>query len=182
MGMTEQIMLGAEENAVVEEATPEIPEKPAKQYDHSTLVKCRSIYPGYMNFSGPKTKTVYRWANSGDVEFVEYQDLRAAMLAHAPQLYEPYIIIDEDEALAGEEWRRIRELYASMYSTKDLKEILSYPADKMAKVIQTLPASVQRTLANYAKTMMDTGEFDSIKKVHIIDELLGTDLKMFLEN
>lgn len=176
MGMTAQVLQGEPDlqESFIEEAPPK------KTYEPTTPVRCRSLYPGYMNFGGPKTKTTYRWSNSGDVEYVEYQDLRAAMLARSPHIYNPYIIIDEPDAIEGEEWGRVRELYSSMYSTKDLKEILNYPADKMQKVLAALPEAAQRSVANIAKTMMDTGELDSLKKINIIDEMMGTDLKLMV--
>lgn len=168
----------ATHGTIVTSATAE--QRSSKQYAPTDVIPCRSITAGYVNFAGRKTGNIYSWMDANDISDVEYQDLRAAMLSESPYVYDPIFVIEDEELLKLPEWRNVVKLYESMYSAKDFSEILALPEAQMKQVILKLPKGARNSLATIAKTMMDNGRLDSIKKVKILDEVLGTDLSLFL--
>lgn len=152
------------------------PQRTQRTYNPSDVIPCHSIVGGYVNFLGKKTGTVYSWYDNGDISNIEYQDLRAAMLSKSPYIFGPIIVVDDEELLELPEWKAVKELYEQMYSVDDLTKIFDLPVNQMADVVRQLPTGVKRTLITLAKTMVDDGRLESIKKIKTLDKELGTDL------
>ena len=65
-----------------------------------------------------------------------------------------------------------------MYSTKDLRDILTLNPFEMRKVIETLPDGAKESIKNIAVTQISNGQLDSVKKIKLIDEIFGTEMIM----
>lgn len=157
---------------VVERETRPMP----RSYEPTDAIPCHSIVGGYVNFLGKKSGTVYSWYDNGDISNIEYQDLRSAMLSKSPYVFDPIFIIDDEELLTLPEWKAVKERYEQIYSVDDLTKIFDLPVVQMTSVIEQLPDIVKRSLITLAKTMVDDGRLESIKKIRALDSLLGTDL------
>lgn len=157
---------------VVERETRPMP----RSYEPTDAISCHSIVGGYVNFLGKKSGTVYSWYDNGDISNIEYQDLRSAMLSKSPYVFDPIFIIDDEELLTLPEWKAVKERYEQIYSVDDLTKIFDLPVVQMTSVIEQLPDIVKRSLITLAKTMVDDGRLESIKKIRALDNLLGTDL------
>ncbi len=153
-----------------------------RDFAPTDLIDCISITTGYMNYRGRKTGNEYSWENNGDITPIEYQDLRAAMLGRSSYIFNPLFIIDNEELLELPEWKPVKELYEDMYSPMDLGAIFSLNINEMEKVIRQLPIGARKSIGNLAKTMMDDGRLDSLQKIKKIDEILGTELSLFISN
>lgn len=173
------------ENVVIEEKpkrTQPKAESVRKDFAPTDLIDCISITTGYMNYRGRKTGNEYSWENNGDITPIEYQDLRAAMLGRSPYIFNPLFIIDNEELLDLPEWKTVKDLYEDMYSPMDLGAIFNLSINEMEKVIRRLPVGARKSIGNLAKTMMDEGRLDSLQKIKKIDEILGTELSLFISN
>lgn len=157
---------------VTEEVTPK------KTYRDGDYVLCRSIIAGGLNINC-RSGNFYRFNNYGDYGEIEYRDLVELIRKHSDHIFLPRIIIDEDDFI--EDFPMIKKLYADMYTTNDLKEILALPDGQMERTINSLPDELKDTLKNLAATMIENGEIDSISKVRTLTAVLDADFNFLSE-
>ena len=96
-------MATAKKNVPVEDEMMEEDVKPVTKrvnkpkHDPNELVMCRSVRFGELRLIGPKTRMPYSWANEGDFREVEYQDLVSWRALHSRYLFDPMIIIEDED-------------------------------------------------------------------------------------
>lgn len=157
--------------------TTEGTEISTKKFKNSDLIPCRSLVSGGLYITGYKTKIPYSWADYGDVQDVEYQDLIHMVRTRQDRsIYTPRIIIEDDDFV--EQNNQLKEFYDSLYTTKDLREIVELPLEKMKNVVKKLPSGAQNSLKSIVSTMIDEHRLDSVQKIKALDEIFGT--QMFL--
>ena len=146
--------------------------------DPSELIMCRSVRFGELRLIGPKTRMPYSWANEGDVREVEYQDLVSWRALHSRYLFDPMIIIEDEELV--EEWKTdLGELYESVQQI-DLKAMFKLPHRNFVAQLKQLPDSMKSTVQNMAYAMIQDGTLYDLRTIKAIDEILGTELKMMI--
>ena len=92
-----------EQDDVVKTSAPTTKKVNKPKHDPSELISCRSVRFGELRLIGPKTRMPYSWANEGDFRDVEYQDLVSWKALGSPYLFEPMIIIEDEDV--REEWK-----------------------------------------------------------------------------
>lgn len=172
---TDEIM----EQESVTEVVTSAPKKVNKpKHDPSELIPCRSVCFGELRLIGPKTRMPYSWANEGDFRDVEYQDLVSWKALGSRYLFEPMIII-EDEDLR-EEWKSdFGELYDSLQQV-DIKEMFKLPHRNFVAQLKKLPDGMKATVQNMAYSMIQNGTLYDLRTIKAIDETLGTELIMMI--
>ena len=167
------------ENEIVEEAVKPAPKKVNKvKHDPSELILCRSVRFGELRLIGPKTRMPYSWANEGDVREVEYQDLVSWRALHSRYLFEPMIIIEDEDIC--EEWKAdLGELYEDLQQV-DLKAMFKLPYKQFVAQLKKLPDGMRSTAQNMAYAMIQDGTLYDLRVIKAIDEILGTELKMMI--
>lgn len=172
-----------EEEIVETEVDEEVEVKPVRKvnkpkHDPSELIECRSVIFGELILIGPKTHMRYSWANEGDVREVEYQDLVSWRALHHRYLFEPMIIIENEEIC--EEWKAdLGKLYDNL-QTVDLKALFNLPQRQFVAQLKQLPPSMKSSVQNMAYAMIQDKTLDSLRKIEALDEILGTELKMMI--
>lgn len=171
-----------DEDIVVEEkvvAKPVSNKKVNKtKHDPNELIPCRSVRFGELRLIGPKTRMPYSWANEGDYRDVEYQDLVSWKALHSPYLFEPMIIIEDEDIC--EEWSAdLGELYNNLLQV-DLKEMFKLPHRQFVSQLKKLPNGMKSTVQNMAYDMIQKGSLYDLRTIKAIDEILGTELKMMI--
>ena len=171
---TEEII----ETEAVEEVKP-APKKVNKpKHDPSELILCRSVRFGELRLIGPKTRMPYSWANEGDVREVEYQDLVSWRALHSRYLFEPMIIIEDEDIV--EEWKAdLGKLYADLQDI-DVKALFKLPHRQFITQLKKLPAGMKTTVQNMAYSMIQDRTLYDLRIIDAIDEILGTELKMMI--
>lgn len=171
---TEEII----EMEAVEEVKP-VPKKVNKpKHDPSELILCRSVRFGELRLIGPKTRMPYSWANEGDVREVEYQDLVSWRALHSRYLFEPMIIIEDEDIV--EEWKAdLGKLYADLQDI-DVKALFKLPHRQFIAQLKKLPAGMKTTVQNMAYSMIQDRTLYDLRIIDAIDEILGTELKMMI--
>lgn len=166
------------ETEVVEEVKP-TPKKTNKpKHDPSELILCRSVRFGELRLIGPKTRMPYSWVNEGDVREVEYQDLVSWRALRSRYLFEPMIIIEDEEIV--EEWKAdLGDLYEELQSI-DIKEMFKLPHRSFVAQLKKLPAGLKTTVQNMAYSMIQDGTLYDLRTIKAIDETLGTELIMMI--
>ena len=173
---TEEIV--KEETTIVNKVN-EVTEVPTvKKYDKEDVIPCKSITNGKLLVTGEKSGLLYRWANYGDVEEIEYQDLIYMIRSKSRSVFKPRFIIQDKDFV--EQHRELKELYNSLYSIKDLKDILNLPIPQMISAIKELPEGVFESLKGVVASMITSGQFDSVKKIKVLDEIFDTKLLLTL--
>ena len=150
-----------------------------KKFSNSDPIPCRSIVNGGLYITGPRSNIFYSWADYGDVIDVEFQDLSNMVRTPANKdIYEPRIIIEDEEFIRQN--KSLTELYESLYSTKDLRDIINLPVAKMKQEIEKLPNGVKNALKGIASTMINSHQLDSVQKIKALDEIYGTQMLLTL--
>ena len=167
------------EDEIMEEVVKPVTKKIAKpQHDPNELVMCRSVRFGELRLIGPKTHMPYSWSNEGDFREVYYQDLVSWRALHSPYLFEPMIIIEDEEIV--EEWKAdLGKLYDGLQEI-DLKEMFKLPHRQFVAKLKQLPNGMKSTVQNMAYTMIQDGTLYDLRTIKAIDEILGTELKMMI--
>lgn len=145
-----------------------------KSFDENDQIPCRSVTNGKYIYIGKATGTPYRFLNYGDVEYISYKDLRMAANNTGSNTccYAPFIIVDNDDFV--EEFPKLKEFYAGMYTTKDYTKILALPAEEMARAIEKMPKAAKETLKGLVATMIKNGSIDSLKKIKTLESVFGS--------
>ena len=163
----------------VDEIVAPAPKKVNKpKHDPNELIPCRSVRFGELRLIGPKTHMPYSWANEGDVREVEYQDLVSWKALGSKYLFEPMIIIEDEDVV--EEWAAdFGKLYEGLQEI-DLKAMFKLPERQFIAQLKKLPEGMKPTVQNMAYAMIQDRTIDSLRIIDAIDEILGTELKMML--
>ena len=171
---TEEII----ETEVVEEVKP-APKKVNKpKHDPNELILCRSVRFGELRLIGPKTRMPYSWANEGDIREVEFQDLVSWRALHSRYLFEPMIIIEDEDIV--EEWKAdLGDLYDELQAI-DIKAMFKLPHRQFIAQLKKLPAGMKTTVQNMAYSMIQDGTLYDLRTIKAIDETLGTELIMMI--
>ena len=179
MANTKKTEVQAEENLVEEVvAKPSVKKVNKPKHDPNELVMCRSVRFGELRLIGPKTRMPYSWANEGDVREVEYQDLVSWRALHSRYLFEPMVIIEDEDI--REEWKAdLGPLYDSLQQI-DLKEMFKLPHRQFVSQLKKLPDGMKSTVQNMAYSMIQDGTLYDLRTIKTIDEVLGTELKMMI--
>lgn len=146
-------------------------------YSPTDEIRCVSVTAGELIMIGRKTGNVYSWANYGDSEPVEYQDLKSEKFnSKSRYIYDPLFIIDDDNLLATPEFKAVREVYNNILSADDIEELFNLDNISFRKTLASLPRGIQNSIRSLAAGKIQDGVLDSLQKIRAIDEILGTDL------
>lgn len=170
------------EKKVVDEVKEPVKAAPKKtnkpKHDPSELILCRSVRFGGLRLIGPKTHMPYEWVNEGDIREVEYQDLVSWRALRHRYLFEPMIIIEDEELV--EEWKSdLGELYDGLQEL-DLKELFRLPHRSFVAKLKSLPEGMKTTVQNMAYSMIQDETLYDLRTIKAIDEILGTELMMMI--
>lgn len=174
-----------------EENTEEVtkPEKPVKKvekkveqtkkYNPEDLIPCRSLTSGQLFLNGERSRLVYQWADYGDVVDVEVRDLDFLIKSNRNvNIYGPRFIIQDDEFVS--QYPELVKFYSTVFSIKDLMDIVDLPIPQMRREIEGLPETAKNNFKNILSTMIDNHTLDSVQKIKFLDEILGTQLLLTL--
>lgn len=155
-------------------------EKPKKkEFKPTDLIPCKSVTYGELFLKGKKTGYMYSWSNSGDIREVEYQDLLSWKVLRSTPLFDPLIIIlDEDLC---ELWdRELGDMYRKIDNV-DIEGIFDLDYTTFKNKLKTLPERVKETVKNMANSMIKDDRLYDLRKIKALDEILGTELLMMIE-
>ena len=172
----------AKKEVITEESVEQEVKKPVikapRKYAPDDLIPCRSVTYGELLLSAPKSKLMYVWANYNDVTEVEFQDLQALKSTRSNYLFRPRIVIEDEELV--EQWSKdFKDMYGKITHV-DVEEIFNLPLGKFKTALKNAPKGVQQAVKNIAGEKIMNGSLDSLAKIKAIDEILNTDLKLYL--
>ena len=168
------------DEAVMEEAVETVAAEPkktvktARKYEATEGVPCKSITSGGLYMTGIKSHILYEWADNGDITEVEYQDLLAAIRSNSGYIIKPLFVIEDEELVS--QYPKLKKIYDTMYSFRDLKEVLELPVGSMKTTILSLPEGAKESIKHIASQMVTNGTLDSVRKIKVLDDIFNTQL------
>ena len=173
--VTEEI----ESTAVVQEESKKTPTKTPRKFAPDDMITCRSITYGELLLTGPKSRLLYRWSNYNDTTEIPFQDLQALRSTKSEYLFRPRFIIEDEELV--EQWDKdFGEMYKNIVDV-DVEDLFKLPLNQFKSRLKKAPKGVQQAVKNIAGEKILNGSLDSLAKIKAIDEILGTDLKLYLQ-
>lgn len=167
------------EEVKAETKKEKVTQKSVRKYNPTDRIPCRSLTYGELLLTGPKTKLLHTWANYGDVTEMEYQDLQALKSTRSSYLYKPRFIIEDEELV--EQWAGdFKKMYDEIV-TMDVEALFRLPIGQLKAKLKKAPAGVQLAVKNMAGEKIMNGTLDSIAKIKAIDEVLDTQLMLYIK-
>ena len=168
------------ENDVVEEVVEKVKveKKEPRKYAPEDKIPCRSITYGELLLTGPKSRLLLSWSNYGDITEVDFQDLQALKSTRSSYLLKPRFIIEDEELV--KQWEKdLGNIYSDIIHT-DVEEMFKLPVNQLKSKLKKAPVGVQQAVKNVAGEKILNGSLDSLAKIKAIDEVLGTELKLYI--
>ena len=166
-----------EEKPIIEETKPVT--KQPKKFAQDDMILCRSVTYGELLLTGPKSKLLYSWANYGDETEIPFQDLQALRSTRSSYLFRPRFIIEDEDLV--ELWAKdFKDMYNNLVD-EDVDALFKLPLNQFKSKLKKAPRGVQQAVKNIAGEKILNGSLDSLAKIKAIDEILNTDLKLYLQ-
>lgn len=174
------------ETPVVEEAVAETPAVETKatkttkaKHDADEAILCRSVCQGELVYQSKKTGVLYTWANYGDEIHVEYQDLLPLILTKSDFVMKPLFIIEDADLVA--EYPELEKLYTKALGYDDMDMILLLDNVSFQKKLLDAPLGIRESIKVAVATRIEEGTFDSLQKIKLVDQILGSDLMCLIQ-
>lgn len=148
--------------------------KEQRKFNADDEIMCKSITAGELIHIG-KSGTNYSWMDAGHTIAVRYDDIISMKFARSKNIYEPRFIIEDDDLLNDPRFADVKELYTKIFSA-DVEEILNLPNDDFAVVLAKAPKGLKDAVKVTVATRFENGEFDSLQKVQLVEELCGAEI------
>lgn len=152
--------------------------KEKKKFNPTDMIPCVSITAGEMFYIGSKSQTLYTFANIDDTVEIEFRDLDYAARSKDKIMFKPRFIVQDADFVALHPI--LDNIYSSLHTNKDLKDILKLSPSQMEKVITSLPEGAKDSIKTIAVTMVDNGTLDSIQRVKVLDSIFDTEMLLKL--
>lgn len=146
-----------------------------KVYTDFDMIPCHSVWFGGLNVTCPSGNS-YSFSDYGSPCDISYRDLINLIRKNSEHIFLPRFVIDDDEFL--KDFPTIKRVYADMYTTSDLLQILKLPNAKMKSEIEKLPAETKNVLCKMIATEIASGRLDSISKVRMLSEMFDSDFDL----
>lgn len=153
-------------------------EKVKKTFTDSDYILCRSVWYGGLNITCPSNNT-YEFRKYGAECEINYRDLVALIRKGSEHIFLPRFVILNEDFLA--EFPFVKRAYDSLYTAKDLREILELPVNRMKAEIANLPNESKTVLCQMVSTEIVKGRLDSISKVRALSEIFDSDFNLLSE-
>lgn len=145
----------------------------AKEY-----VMCRSVMPGGLNINC-KSGNVYEFKEYGSTCEIEYHDLDALVRKHSKHIFNPRIIIEDEDFL--NEFPLVKKAYENVYTRTELLDILDAPIETMIREIKAMPENIFEGLRSIVASKIADGTIDSVKKIRALSEIYDSDFNLLSE-
>ncbi len=177
--MTKTNTVNESEEIKTEEVKQTQTKSAPKKFNPNDGIKCRSVTHGILFVDGLATNMKYTFVDYDYETEITYRDLVALVVARNKAIYNPRIIIMDEDFIA--EYPTLSKFYDEHFATKNIKDILDLPDYQMKEAISKLPKGAVESLKSIAVNQIVSGEIDSIRKIKALDEAFGTDLSLLNE-
>lgn len=157
--------------------TPQLAEK---KYDMTTPIRCRSVRQNDLIYKA-SNGMIYTWNGFGDIRELPYQEVLSMKSRRSAFLYEPWLIIEDEDLLKTKEFIGEFESMYQIYSDfEDPQTFFNRKPSEIRKMLDGAPRGLKDLIIYNAGDLISNGALDSIGVINAIDDVLGTQLKMLL--
>ena len=173
----EKVAPVVEEQEIMEVEAPKPVERAKKRLEinRDDLIMCRSAVNNLVYIS-KRTSEKFEWAEYGDVQYITLGELIAMKSTQPRMLKEGWLIVDDEEAI---EQLGLAKLYGNMFEIDDIDEFFDLSEREMKRILTNMPRGFKKSLGNFARERVQSGQLDSNRKIKLLEELLDIDLKIF---
>ena len=165
------------EEKIVKPAKKAVPKKVIKQFSPDDRIPCRSIVPWYVETIGIDRMTTYKWANYGDIEYVAYKDLQS--WRRKPVIKDGMIMIEDPDIC--DQWKSdLEKIYQKYLNVDYPEEFFELDDDKFESMLKEASDVFKDVIKYTAIEMIRNENYPTLRKITIIDNVLGTGIKEFL--
>lgn len=168
----------SEENKSVVNKEPTA-SRPKKTYSPDELIPCRSITPWRVIDTGvdKNSGVIYNWSGFGDIEYVTYRDLQ---YLKRRDIIKNGMIVIEDEDLCMEWSRELGEYNKNLIGIEYPEELFELNDSEFESLLTNSSETYKEVVKYTAMNMIHNGNYPTVQKITIIDNVLGTCIKEFL--
>ena len=157
-----------------------VPEKKVKEYTAQTMIPCRSVRQNILYYQSP-SGAKYQWEGYGDVKEMPFEEVRSMLVSRSKFLFEPWLLIDDDELMETSQFKKVLgDIRAAYDDMEDMQEFFSRDIDEIRAKLISAPKGLQQYIAFNANRYINDGTLDRVSVVRVVDEVLGTNLKMMM--
>lgn len=143
------------------------------------MIPCRCVRPNKVAFYSTKTDTRYEFGGYGDINDVDYSDLLKLKSSKSPILYQPKILIEDEEL--RRQWARdlqsVSHEYEGIYETEELFE---KTPNEFETFLRNASDGVKNLVKLSAANLIKEEKLTDLRLIRIIDDVLGTQYKEFV--
>ena len=160
------------------------PVKKSVKLDDTVLINVKSNTYGTLFFQNPRTGDSTEWSHFGDVEQLTMGDLRA-MKGTQRAFYENqwiYIVDVEDEGyedVTADDICKalmVSQYYKNVLDPDNFDQIFAWPESKIRERVSMMGSGAKMNLMVAANTAINNGRLDSLKRIKVLEEILGCEL------
>lgn len=152
----------------------------AKKFDLNTPIRCRSVRQNEL-FYKSTSGTQYVWNGMGDIRELPYQEIVSMRSARSPFLYQPWLIIDDEDLMKKKEFKDdFAEIYALYKEFENPKEFFDQDASVIRERLKGVPNGLRDLIVYNAATYIEDGSLDRMSVVKALDDIFGTNLTMLM--
>ncbi|WP_143322782.1 hypothetical protein [Clostridium sp. HBUAS56010] len=149
-----------------------------------TMIPVRSGVQGELIYLSKKTVGYQvEWDQYNSVEYVELGELLSMRNTNRSFYKNNWIFFDDTEeysAVEIYEFLDVVQYYENTIVGDDLDKIFTMSLDEIKATVKPLSRGVKDTLALKTRNMIDSGKFDSMNKIKLLEKLLDVELTITL--
>lgn len=154
--------------------------KQVKQFSNEDMIPCICVRNNKVVYHSSKTDSRYEWNGYGDVCYVSFLDLVSLMSMKSEYLFDPCILIDDDEVLSDPRFMNLTKVYDNFLMIENPEDFFNLDTDTFKRKLKAAPKSFKDLISTTASKMVKDGTFESLSKLKALDEILGTGLHDFI--
>ena len=149
--------------------------KKIRRIAENELIPCMSLVPNGLTFKSNRTMSTVKWANWGDVQDVEFRDLKQMKGSNSRFLKEPWILILDEEAAMelGQ-----KDMYKKVIAPEDFSDMIEKEPEVIKEFLKEVPRGNHRAIITKTIMAIDAGELNDIRKIKAIEEALNVDFDL----
>ena len=144
-----------------------------KEIDVNQLITVRNGFQGKLSYRSKRTGEKFVWSEFGDEQEMELRELKAAKNTYKKFFTENWFMFTEDWV---PEYLGVTKFYKNSLSIENFDDVFDLPPEKLKKRVELLSKGQKKSLAYRARVLIADGEIDSLKKIAVLEEALGTEL------
>ena len=176
-----------EVEAEMKKVSQEAPEDPEKEdvkpvpkrgrrlptIDRFEQIPVMNVTFGNLIYRSRKTGMETKWAEYGDIEYLEFQELITMKSGSRKFFEEPFILILDDEVV---QYFGMEEEYKAIDEDM-ITNCLKLPFEEFKTFITDVPRGVQATVVQMVRNKVKKGEFDSLRVIKFLEDKFQIEIR-----